>query len=667
MTAQTTEEQIELANLHQQAGQLQQAEQGYRKALAQDPENPDAYNGLGLLAMQIGQYDVAEELLRTAVELAPGDTTFLCNLGTALYGAQQLDAAQQVFRQALEADEHCAAAYLNLGIIAKARSNYAEAAEALNRAVTEAPRDANAFAHLADALIYTRQFDSAENIARAAVKLDNRSILGLRALASALLHLARPQEALPWVQQLTRFAPGDPVHYRLLAESLAHSGLRNEAYNEIRKALALAPDDPVNLATLAGILTGLGKWDEARIAIDKALALDPDNEQLVGTKANILELCGEKEQAFALIKPIVETRSVVSMGTLNTYLTLARRLGHQEKAAELAERVLSGSLKSPSHYDLYFTAGQLYDDLGAYDKAFDCFERGNRLKPRAYEPERTTEMFEALMRDYTPELFRKMTALGSDSLRPIFIVGMPRSGTSLTEQILASHPAVFGAGELRALQNLADALPEILGSKTEHPRCLDELTRENAREASQRYLDFIDDIAPESAARVTDKMPQNFVFLGLIALLFPNARIIHCNRNAIDVCLSCYFQNFAATGLQFSYAQESLGHYYRLYRRLMDHWRKVLPMPIYELHYERLTAQPEAEIRKLLEFCDLEWDDACLDHTRSGIRTVTASYDQVRRPIYTNSVQRWKRYERHIQPLIKALGSKIANESVTSP
>ena len=201
MIEQTPEELLELADLHQQAGELQQAESRYRAVLAHEPENADAYNGLGLLAMQIGQYGVAEELLGMAVQLAPEDTTFLCNLGTALYGAEKLDAAQDVFGRELDADEHCAAAYLNLGIIHKARNEFESAVTNLDRAVVEAPHDADAFAHLADALLRLGQYESARNIARAAVNLDNSQILGLFSLARALRDLAQPQEALAWTRR----------------------------------------------------------------------------------------------------------------------------------------------------------------------------------------------------------------------------------------------------------------------------------------------------------------------------------------------------------------------------------------------------------------------------------------------------------------------------------
>lgn len=658
----TDNERLELADLHQGAGRLQEAEAGYRAVLADDPENADAYNGLGLLAMRIGQHDVAGQLFGMAVELAPGDTVFLCNQGTALYGESRLDEARAVFEQALAHDEHCAKALLNIGIIHKARREYAQSTEVLNRAVVAAPRDPDAFANLAEALLEIGQHDSAENIARAAVNLDNRHVLGLFALASTLVALARPQEALAWAKRLVRYAPGEARFHRLLAECLAHSGGHEQAYREARKAIALAPEDTAGLGLMAEILAGQGEWDQAQDAIERALALKPGDDQLVSIKARVLERSGRKAEAFELVRPLIENNATVAPGTLGAYLTLARRMGEQKQAAEIVDRAMSGRLASRSHYGLYFTAGQLYDDIGDYDRAFDFFRRGNEIKPRTYDRAFAEKQFDAVTTTFTKALFERLSGIGSDSRRPIFIVGMPRSGTSLTEQVIASHPGVTAAGELREIQSIANALPELMDVTTPYPECVPELTRESAAKAAGQYLDFLAELAPDETLRVTDKMPQNFMHLGLIALLFPNARIIHCNRNPLDTCLSCYFQNFAASGLQFAYDQDNLAHYYRLYRRLMAYWREALPLSIHELHYERLVSDPELEIRRMLEFCDLPWDDACLDHTRSGVRTLTASYDQVRQPIYTKSKQRWRHYKKHLKPLINGLGEALAFE-----
>lgn len=653
---------VELASLHHSAGRLEQADETYRAALAQDPENADGYNGLGLLALQIRQYDVAEQLLSMAVDIAPNETTFLCNLGTALYAQNKLAESEDVLRHALTIDEHCATALLQQGIIKKRLGDYWNALKYLDAAVVAAPERPEAFAHLADALMNVGKHNEAENIARAAVNLDNRTTLGLFVLASALTHLVRPQDALPWARRLLGIAPGIAIHHRLLAECLLQSGLQQEGLDQARKAAALDPNNIDNLILLAQAYSGQGRWEEALQLIDSGLSREPGNEHLVGAKARLLERVGNSERAYVLLKPFIEKAKAVSSTTFGAYLVVARRLGKQKEAAKIVERALGGDLTSNSFYGLLFTAGSLYDDLGQYDKAFSYFERGNRLKPRVYQKEDVTREFVELKEVFDKRLFDDLSRTGTNTKRPIFVVGMPRSGTSLTEQIIGSHPKVFAAGELQQIQTVAIQLPDILESDARYPYCVKEMSGEKALVAAQRYLDYISEIAPNDDLFVTDKMPQNFMHLGLIATIFPNAKIIHCNRNPMDTCFSCYSQNFTAAGLQFAYDLKNLGHYYRLYRDLMAHWRQALPIPVYELSYERLVTDREAETARLLDFCGLEWDDACLDHTSSGIQTFTASYDQVRQPVYTRSVERWRHYEKHLQPLIDALGDDIVGE-----
>jgi hypothetical protein len=233
---------------------------------------------------------------------------------------------------------------------------------------------------------------------------------------------------------------------------------------------------------------------------------------------------------------------------------------------------------------------------------------------------------------------------------PIFIVGMPRSGTTLVDQILAAHPQVAAAGELTYIEDLMSDLPRMVGLERSL-EVLSALDAATVQAAGQRYWARLQHWG-RGAARVTDKMPQNFFYLGLISALFPKARVIHCRRNPLDTCLSCYMHNFT----DFATSLESLGFYYRQYARLMEHWRRVLPMRMHEVQYEELVAQPESASRELIAFCGLEWSATCLAFHERGGAVHTASRLQVRRPIYTSAVERWRRYEKHLQPLQDALG-----------
>ena len=231
--------------------------------------------------------------------------------------------------------------------------------------------------------------------------------------------------------------------------------------------------------------------------------------------------------------------------------------------------------------------------------------------------------------------------------------GMPRSGTTLIEQIMASHPQVHGAGELNLIHRMASEFPSLLGSATPYPQCIAQATAQKLERIAQTYLGELQKRGGK-ASRVTDKAPINFLHLGLIDLLFPGARVIHCARDPLDTCLSCYFQPFSGE-YSFTYDLGHLGAYYRLYENLMVHWRQILRVPVFEVRYEELVADQERMIRALIEFCGLPWDDRCLKFYETERTVATASFDQVRKPIYAGSVGRWRRYEAYLEPLISAL------------
>jgi hypothetical protein len=276
-----------------------------------------------------------------------------------------------------------------------------------------------------------------------------------------------------------------------------------------------------------------------------------------------------------------------------------------------------------------------------------------RRQGQSYDPQAHTAFIGHVIRACTPEWFGRTRGFGLDSERPVFIVGLPRSGTTLTEQILASHPQVFGAGELNYLKADFDALPAAVRIPAPPVECLAHLSREAAQQLAAWHLSRLDALN-NTAPRIVDKMPDNYLYLGLIACLFPKARIIHCRRDLRDVAVSCWMTNFRH--IHWAADLEHIAARFLDYRRLMDHWRQVLPVPILEVDYEDTVAELEAVARRLLDWCGLPWDPACLafHHTARPIRT--ASVTQVRQPIYKRSVARWKHYEASLAPLLARLG-----------
>jgi hypothetical protein len=295
--------------------------------------------------------------------------------------------------------------------------------------------------------------------------------------------------------------------------------------------------------------------------------------------------------------------------------------------------------------------GKHYDRQQRYDEAFAHFrsaKAATRKLTGVFDERAVAGYFDRIIETFPLDFFGRFPAGGSASERLVFIVGMPRSGTTLTEQILASHPAVFGAGELQGIADVARAI------RPDYPQRVPFLSASEIAEFVKGYLATIDARAPPEAIRVTDKLPVNFTHLGLIATLFPHSRVIHCRRDPMDTGLSCFAEQFRLSH-DFTTDLESIGRYYLQYERLMAHWRRVLPLPMLEQRYEDLIANPEVGSRALLAHCELPWDEACLNFHAASRQVSTPSRWQVRQPIYATSVGRWRHYERHLEPLRRLL------------
>jgi hypothetical protein len=342
------------------------------------------------------------------------------------------------------------------------------------------------------------------------------------------------------------------------------------------------------------------------------------------------------------------------------FASISQPLGKQIDAISMMENLLETGpgLQATDRCRIHFTLGDTYNSKGDYDSAFEHYFKGNRLKQTEFKSSRFTREIDALINSFHTDFFTHTAKASLHSNRPVFVVGMPRSGTSLVEQILSSHSKVFGAGELPDIINLSNRLGDKLKSQDPYPKCVSQLTIEKIDHFAKQYLDHLSRMSGD-AVRVTDKMPANFMHLGLINILFPEARVIHCRPNPLDTCLSCYFQDFGPSH-SYAYDLTNLGAYYQQYLRIMEHWQNSLTLPILDIQYEALINNQETVSRNMLNFCELDWEDQCLDFHNNKRFVWTASYAQVRKPIYRHSVNRWKNYEHHIDPLRKALKSANA-------
>jgi tetratricopeptide (TPR) repeat protein len=465
--------------------------------------------------------------------------------------------------------------------------------------------------------------------------------------------LNAPAEAETAYREALRLNADYGEAHQYLANLLVLLGRLTEATESYRRALRVKPHSiPANV-NLGNVLVLQGRFAEALDSYQRALQIDPACRRASLGLAHLYERQGDPRQAYVHIQPYLDPDKIDADAAM-IFAAMCRPLQRCDEAIALMEHLLAREkppMDNKERIALHLRLGRLYDSQNRYDDAFRHFKDGNAIKARMwrFDVQAHIRRIDTLVATFNTAFMARAPRAATVSERPVFIVGMPRSGTSLVEQVLSSHPAVFGAGELEELTHIEARLPAILGGSSPYPECLTILTAAHCEQLARRYLDKLAELSPQ-ALRITDKMPDNFLRLGLIALLFPGARIIHCLRDPIDTCLSCYFQNFGP-GLAFAFDLAALAEYYRQYRRLMDHWRAVLNLSVLEVRYEDLVTNQEKVTRDLVAFCGLDWDERCLRFYESARAVSTASYDQVRQPLYTRSVERWRHYSRHLGPL----------------
>jgi Tfp pilus assembly protein PilF len=494
----------------------------------------------------------------------------------------------------------------------------------------------------------------AEELYRQVLRLDPHQADALNLLGTIAIQTRQPEAAIDYIRRALAMVPTEPEYHATMAAAAQAAGEVRAAIHHYREALRLKPAALGLQAHLGDALLEAGSLDEGLQVCLDVLRQDPDSAL---AWCVLGELVGARKHRFS-----------------------PADLHHMQQL------LADGKLGDHEASQVWFTLAAEWERQEAFDEAFRCYRRANELKAavyrqsqQAFHPGRHRELIDRLLAFFTPEFFARTRHYGADSEMPIFVVGMVRSGTSLVEQILSSHPQVYGAGELKDMDQLSTTLPERLGSIAQpfpmaapmatpthvaagqgnspatYPFCLSLLEPHAAKTAAYAYLQRLTRRSG-TALRVVDKMPHNYLHLGLIATLLPRARIIHCRREPMDVCVAAYLQNFK--WLPYTARMEDIGFYHNQYERLMDHWRQVLPVAVHEVVYEEMVANQEAVSRQLLAFCGLEWDERCLSFYHSQRPVQTASKLQVRQPIYTRSVARSKRFDNHLQPLREALRAR---------
>jgi tetratricopeptide (TPR) repeat protein len=548
-----------------------------------------------------------------------------------------------------------------VGLIAYKKMDFKGAIDHLSKAVQIDKTNPLYFGNLGEAYRRNRQFDKAMEIFEKAIEIMPEFLMGHLGIANTLRDQGKHKEAISRFRLALAINPTFAPAYHYLGLTLVDLERIKEAIPLLRKAVALRPGYIEAQLSLASTLEMDGQSKEALAIYQNLLEKMPKHVGILNNVGNILKNMGQIDEAIEHFEKALE----IDPDHVSAYYNLSRaRVGSEpEDLTRMEEMVNDSRLNQDQHCSMHFSLGKVYDDLGDYDKAFYHFQKGNELDTRdkPFDPKQHNLAVDRMIATFNKEFFPGRKGFGSESTLPVFILGMPRSGTTLVEQTLASHPEVYGAGELSNIGQIISVLPQVQGKLAAYPECATLMDAITACQLGEEYVSYLRMVGGD-ARRVTDKMPGNFINLGFISILLPNAKIIHCHREPLDTCLSCYFQHFAMV-MPFSRNLSFLGGYYRDYKRIMEHWHRVLPIPILDVRYEDMVEDHEGVSRRIIEFIGLEWDDSCLDFQNTERIVKTASNWQVRQPVYNSSIARWRNYEKFLSPLREALGDAQSEES----
>lgn len=611
-----------------------------KEAQALDPQNARAWFLQAMLDLNAGRVTEAGDAILKASLIDEKDVTIHANCAAIMNLCGRPMEAEASARFVLELEPGMPEAYCNLGVALEAQGKVADAREALTKAIDLRPGYADALLSLGNMWFRAGDFMSAAESYADAVKARPENVMAKTNLAIALRHLGELAAA---EQQCVEAISLDQAY----AE--AHNALGNVrlqlgdvpgAVRAFQDAIQRRETYPEARANLAGAKFKAGDFEGAEDAYIDLLERHPEFAEAALGLGVVLLSQGRLEDAEKRFRRAVEIRPSLGEAWMNLVDAGGKDVADDDIKV-LKERSEDSRLAEEDRIAFLFALGSAEDAKGNYAAAFEAYRKGNERRHRlaetagtAFDAEDFNEEILSVINSINREVLSKLEGLGDVEAEMIFICGMPRSGTTLVEQVLAAHPAVTGAGEVDILSGLPD----------DYPAEVADLDAARARLMADTYLQRLP-VQPRDGVRVTDKTPQNVFFLGLIQVLFPKAKIIHCRRDPRDVALSCYFQNFKAGGLDWATRLDDIRAYAAAEERIMAHWRDQLSIGIHEVAYEDMVADTESVTRKLLDFCGLEWNDAVLKPHENTGTVLTASNWQVRKPVYTSAVGRWKNYE----------------------
>jgi tetratricopeptide (TPR) repeat protein len=597
----------------------EEAEHWLRRTIERAPAFAKPYEDLGHLCIETGRAAEAVTALERAVKLDPGVESAQFALGKALAmlgrGAEADAAFERSFALSPERGAMAVAAeHHREGRLKEAEIAYREV-------LRRNARNVDAIRLLGVLAFGQSHADDAERLLRRAIELAPDFAGAWLDLGRVLKEQDRYVEALECFARVLAIEPGSIAAMSLRAATLAMSGSTTDAIAAYEAALARRPDHAASLLGLAHVLKAVGRIDEAIEAYRRCAALKPDNGEVYWSLAN-----------------------------LKTYRFPA------EEIATIETRIADPAIEESSRVNFQFALAKAREDAGDYDEAFRLYAEANRRQRAlvSYDPVQAELMNDRIIGTFTADFLREHAGAGHPDASPIFILGLPRSGSTLIEQILASHSRVEGTSELPYVGRLTGSLSRNRSGGVNYPEAVRELQGKHLHALGLEYLERAALHRTLGRPYFIDKMPNNFPSVGFIHLILPNAKVIDARRHPLDACLSCYRQHFAK-GQTFTYDLTELGQYYLEYQRLMDHWHAALPGRVLTVQYEELVGDLEGQVRRMLDYCGLPWEDACLRFHETDRPVRTPSAEQVRQPVYTGAVGYWRRYEAQLAELIEVL------------
>ena len=639
-------------------GQVDRAEEICRGAIDEHPQNVNILALLGAIQVKRKRYRDAEKWLQQAIDLAPTFAKPHEDLGIVLLQQNRADEAVPFLQKATRLDPTLELAWLNLGqglaILGKGkeadeafekafslnpeRKKLAHAAEQhkagrieeatrlYKEVLRDNPNNVDALRMLGIIAYAALEIDEAERLLRRVVKLAPDYVNAIIDLGNTLKEQNRYEETIECFREAIRLEPVNAKAHYLLASTLSPAALSYEAIDEYRRVLELRPRHAGAKLGLGHMLKTVGRQEEAVQAYRECIELKPDKGETYWSLAN-----------------------------LKTYQLT------DEDIEDMESRVGQEGIGEESEVNFLFALAKAYEDRGNFGRAWDYYDKGNKTRRMLehYDPVGTEVQNDAIIDVFSQEFVERSSGLGNPDKSPIFVVGLPRSGSTLIEQILASHSQVEGTSELPYIHQVTRTLDRNRADGVNYPEALLELGEKHFNTLGQDYLDRAEMHRVEGAPRFIDKMPNNFPGVGFIHLILPNAKIIDARRYPLDSCLSCYRQLFGK-GQSFTYDLTDIGEYFLQYQRLMDHWHEIMPGRVLTIQYEDVVTDFDTQVRRLLDYCDLPFEEACLRFHDTDRPVRTASSEQVRQPIYAKSVHFWRNHEQHLGELVDVLQPVLA-------